>query len=255
MSVSGWQPNIRPVVRDFVLEKISDVSLGGMMNGSDNVTQTYRSGLKAEFSRNSRQDRRAEGSRAAATRPVRVFTWLGQDPNGDRLVYRLEYARHGEQAWRGIIDHTEETLGSWDTSQVPDGHYLVRLTASDEADNPKDLALSSSTETGPILVDNTPPVIKGFSLKRVDDGFKVVLEAEDASSSLAGAVIQLPDGSRQRLDPVDRICDSRQEKFSADISWPQPGKPAGGPLWQVRVEIRDLAGNLGIAEGDVPEER
>jgi hypothetical protein len=254
VSVSAWQDNIRPVVRDLVLESISDISLGGMMNGGDNVTQSFRSGLKAEFSRNSRADRRAEGSRAAVTRPMRVFTWQGQDPNGDRLVYRLEYSSQGQGSWREIIKGTEENIGSWDTSEVPDGSYQVRLTASDERDNPAGLALSASTETGPIVVDNTAPVIKGFALKPQAGGFQVLFEAEDKGSSLAWAEIQLPDGSRQRLDPVDRICDSRREKFAAAVAWPQPGKAAGSRPWVVRVEIRDLAGNQAVAEGALAAE-
>lgn len=254
VSVSAWQDNLRPVVRDLVLEKVKGISLGGMMNGSENVTQSFRSGLKAEFSRNSQRSEQADGARAASTRPVRVFSWQGQDPNGDRLVYRLEYATAGRQNWREIIGRTEETLGSWDTSDVPDGTYRVRVTATDDQDNPLDLALSSHAETGSITVDNTPPVIKGFTLKAKPGGFSVQLTAEDTRSSLAGAVIQLPDGTRQRLDPVDRICDSRQEKFAATVSWPQAGLAQVGLPWAVRVEVRDLAGNLAAAEGEINAE-
>ena len=251
VSVSAWQDNLPPVVRQFVLEKVSDISLGGMMNGNDNVTQTFRSGLKAEFSRDSRQDQRAEGARAAVTRPLRVFTWQGGDPNGDRLVYSLEYERRGEQAWRKIIPSTEENIGSWDTSEVPDGRYLVRLIASDEKDNPA--ALAFSTTAGPLTVevDNTPPKISDFDLEPMTGGFRVDFAAEDAASSLAGAVIQLPDGSWQRLDPVDLICDSKREVFSAGIDWPCPDKSPGEVPWTVHVEVRDLAGNRALAQGVV----
>jgi hypothetical protein len=250
VSVSAWQDNLPPVVSSLVLEQVSDISLGGMMNGSENVTQTFRSGLKAEYSRSSQQDQRAEGARAAVTRPVRIFTWQGQDANGDRLVYSLEYAMQGQQGWRRIIEETEETIGSWDTSEVPDGRYRVRLTASDARDNPASLALSATSRAVPVVVDNTPPRLNDFRLKAVAGGFLVEFQAADAVSSLAGAVIQLPDGSRQRLDPVDRICDSREERFSARIPWPQAGKPAGPASWPVLVEVRDLAGNLAAAQGE-----
>lgn len=255
VSISGWQENLPPLIRQLELEKVSDISLGGMMNGSDNVTQTYRSGLKAEFSRNSRADRRATGDRAAVTRPVRVFTWQGQDPNGDRLVYTLAYQRLGDQAWRDIVTKTEETIGAWDTSDVPDGHYRVRLTASDELDNPQQLSRQARLQTGPVQVDNTAPVIEDFRLEQTQDGFLVTLAGRDRDSHLAEAVVFLPDGRPQRLDPVDRICDSHQEKFSARIPWPQPGRGSENGPWQVRVEIRDMAGNLAIAEGDLPVER
>lgn len=251
VSVSGWQANMAPSVVRLDLEQVSDISLGGMLNGSDNVTQSYRSGLKAEFSRNSRADRRADGARAAVTRPVRVFTWQGDDPNGDRLVYDLEYQGQGENSWRTILGKTQESIGAWDTSDVPDGRYQVRLTASDELDNPLAKSLKARLETGPVMVDNTAPVIENFRLQKSDAGFRVSFRVTDAMTSLAGALLYLPDGTRQRLDPVDRICDSLREDFQVEIPWPGTGATFNPDIWQIRVEVRDLAGNLALAQGEL----
>ena len=216
----------------------------------DNVTQTFVSGLKVEFGRKSSSDNKADPRRAAFTRAVRIMTWQGQDPNSDRLLYGLEYRRQDEKSWRTIVEETPEQLGSWDTGEIPDGSYHVRVTASDRLDNPGALALSHTKEAGPLLVDNTPPEISRFKLEKIPTGLRISFRAQDKASVLSQAFIRLPDGREQRLDPVDRICDSRQEEFRTEIPWPMSHRQAGDEPWQVRVEVWDLLGNSAFSEGE-----
>ncbi|MCB1185141.1 hypothetical protein KDM41_17110 [bacterium] len=257
VAVSAWQDNLPPVIADFQLEQLQDITLGGMISGSDNVTQRFRSGLQAEFSRGAAEDDWPGPVRGGLGRPVRIFTWQGSDPNGDRLTYRLAYRRQGGDAWRPLPTsrpdrfETRETLLSWDTTEVADGVYEVRLTASDERDNPAGRTLGASRILGPIRVDNTAPEITDFRLEAIPTGFRVRCRARDAGHVLGGARIFLPDGSVERLDPVDRICDSPDEKFAAEVAWPRDGAPTGVVPWRVRLEVRDLAGNLQVVEGDV----
>jgi hypothetical protein len=252
VSISAWQDNLPPVIASFSPEYLSAIHLGMMNNHNDNITQTFRSGLQAEFNLHSTADQLAGPERAGVGRSVRVFTWGGSDPNGDRVLYDLAYRRHGEEAWREILSGRAELLGSWDTSEVSDGQYDIRLTASDRQDNPGHLAAQSSRILGPVLVDNTKPEISGFKLQALDDGFQVNLTAEDIGGVLAGSLLHFPDGTLERLDPVDGICDSPKEKFSAKIVWPREGRQSGPVPWRVRVEVRDLVGNAASAEGDVP---
>ncbi len=188
---------------------------------------------------------------------MRIFTWQGSDPNDDRLTYRLDCRRVGEAGWRPLstgrpgVFETVETLISWDTSEVADGIYEVRLTASDSRDNPTPLALEAERLWGPVVVDNSAPVIKKFKVERRELGFRVSCRVEDLSSGLAGAQLVLPDGSRERVDPIDLICDSRREDFAFDVVWPAEGQPAGTTPWRVRFEVRDVAGNINTAEDSV----
>jgi len=251
VSVSAWQENGRPVVRNFIIETVSDISRGSLVGMSDNVTQVFDSGLKVEFGRKSAVDQRAEPQRAAFTRSVRVMTWRGQDPNSDRLLYDLEYRRLNQQSWRTVIKDSPDQLGSWDTSDVPDGKYQVRVTVSDHLDNPGQLALSSFMEAGPLQVDNTPAEISQFKVKKTADGFQISFRARDKASVLSQAFVRLPDGSQERLDPVDRICDSRTEHFSRNFIWPRSGQQSGDLPWRIRVEVWDLFGNAAVAEGEV----
>ncbi len=251
VSVSAWQDNAQPVIRAFTVENLSDISHGGLLGSNDNITQEFTSGLRVEFGRKSAAGRKAGPTRAAYTRPVRVMTWQGRDPNSDRLVYRLEYRREGDRTWRTILAETGEQLGSWDTSDVPDGQYDLRLTASDHLDNPGGLALSSQKESGPLMVDNTAPEISGFRVREVPGGLRLVFEVRDKSSKLGQAILRLPDGQVQRLDPVDRICDSLKEEFDTEVSWPVKGRDPGDAPWRLRVEVWDLSGNVAVAEGEV----
>jgi len=252
VSVSAWQDNLPPLVTSFTQEYLNEIHLGMMNNHSDNITQTFRSGLKAEFSQSSTADRLAEPERSAVGRTVRVYSWGGNDPNGDRVVWELAYRRSQDQAWREIISGRPELLGSWDTSEVPDGQYYLRLTASDKLDNPGHLAAETSRVIGPVTVDNTGPEISRFKVEVHPDGVLVSLTAKDSGGVLAGARLRLPDGTTERLDPADGICDSPTEKFTAAIVWPRGGLDAGTRPWRFRVEVRDLGGNTTVAEGEVP---
>lgn len=250
VSVSAWRDNMPPVIAAFMEEQLGQVDNGGLVSRADNVTQTMRSGLRVEFNRTTRRDQAAVADRAALSRPVRTFSWISTDPDGDRVRHDLEYRVDGDGAWRPILEDSPEYLGSWDTSRVPDGTYRLRLTAGDATDNPAAQALVSHRELGPVVVDNTPPQVKGFEVRRGADGITVRFRAEDSGGVLAHASLVLPDGGRQRLDPVDRICDSAREDFDLLVAWP----PAGGTVatlpWRLRLEVWDLAGNMAVAEDE-----
>ena len=256
-STSAWQDNREPVIAQFQLEYLKDLHLGGMMNGGENVTQRFRSGLQAEFSHNVVPNNWAGPDRGAQGRSVRIFTWQGSDPNGDRVSYRLDYRRAGEEAWRPVstarpgVFETSETLASWDTSEVPDGVYHLRLTASDRRDNPEHLALETERFLGPLMLDNTSPEVSGLKVQATATGFSLKCRVDDKFNSVAGARLVLPDGTIERLDPVDRICDSLREDFAVEVIWPRENSPVVEKPWQVKIEVRDLGGNLSSAAGEV----
>ena len=251
VGLSAWRNNLPPSIIAFREEMVTDIEDGGLMPRSENVTQTMQSGLRVEFGQPARRDRRTEPRRADRIRPVRTFSWKGADPDGDRMIWSLEYRRADSEAWRSILVDTPVRLGIWDTTDLPDGGYHVRLSVSDEPDNPADSAGRSRRELGPFQVDNTPPHLAKLDLRLTATGFRLRIRAEDEGGVVGTALVVLPDGSLQRLDPVDLICDSDREDFDREITWPPAGEGRGVEPWRVRVEVRDLSGNLAIAEGDV----
>ncbi len=250
VTISGWEPNLPPAIFQFELQPEGEMHLGGLLSREENVTETFGRGLRAEYTVTSRLDRRAGLSRAAPARPLRTFTWLATDPNEDRLVFRLEYQRLGELTWRPLRAETSEFLGSWDTSSVPDGTYVVRLVASDKPDNPAGEVLTSERVSAPLTVDHTPPEITRFKVRRTDRGLAISFRATDAASPLAEAWVELPGGGSERLDPEDLICDSLAETFAVELDFPRPDRPAPPEPWRVRVEVADRLGNVAAEEGE-----
>ena len=251
VTVSGYEPNNPPEIFQFGLEPEGDFTLGGLLARDENVTESFKSGLKIEYNIPSRQSRRADMNRAALARPLKTFSWLVVDPNNDRLEYQLEYQRLGEQTWRPVGPPTQEQVVTWDTASVPDGQYVLRLTASDRPDNPQPEVLTTTRLSAPIYVDHTPPEIKSYKIKRSESGFVVSFRATDTMSPLAEAWLELPGGSRERLDPVDGICDSMQESFDQGVDFPREDQTAQPEPWRIRVEVADRQGNIASEEGEV----
>ncbi|MBK8166559.1 MAG: hypothetical protein IPK64_11470 [bacterium] len=260
ISVSARQPNRAPVIEEFRLEQLRGVKMGGFMAG-ESIIHQYRSGLRAEFTTQQGAEENWPGSdRADPGRAVRVFTWRASDPNGDRLDFRLECRAEGESDWRPASAPGEAggtvtgNVGSWDTSVLADGRYELRLVASDAPDNPRGERAVATRELGPLLVDNTPPRVEVIETGARDDGrtIHVKLRAADAVSPLAAARLVLADGTAERLDPVDGVCDSGTETFVATVERLRAAGPDGTSPVRLRLEVRDLAGNTGTVEAVVP---
>jgi hypothetical protein len=250
VSVSGFATNLPPFITIFEQQPRAEVFLGGLMGGGDNAVQSFDSGLKIEYNLGSQRERRLDRERAAALSPLRTFTWHAMDPNEDQLQFRLHYRREGEEVWRPVASPTSDPVQTWDTTSLADGVYDVRLQASDRAANTEDLAQQDERILPGILVDNTAPELGRLKLEEAPVGLRVRFDAHDATSPLAGAQVIRPDGSRDRLDPRDGICDSRDEVFDVVLTLPADG--FGARPWLVRVLVWDLAGNVRAAEAALP---
>lgn len=249
VTVSGVEPNLSPFITHLVLEPHGELFRGGMMPGQDNVTQEFGSGLKVEYNLISRRDGRMPRQRAESLRPLRTFTWHASDPNEDRLQHRLAYRPVDQSDWRPLHGPTVEQVFTWDTRQLADGWYELRLITDDSLDNPGDQARATERRLPPMLVDNTAPEVSDWQLEHHPDGFSVSLRADDASDLLAGAQLLLPDGTVVRLDPVDGVCDSAREQFQRDVAFPGPGHAMPPRPWSIGVQVWDLQGNVAVVEG------
>jgi len=88
----------------------------------------------------------------------RTISWRAHDDNGDSLRYTVSFRRKGSSNWLRLRENLEETSLNFDTSQLPDGTYEIRLSATDGIDNPEN-PLSDAKEGVEFQVDNTPPSI------------------------------------------------------------------------------------------------
>lgn len=243
VSVSAWGENRAPVISELRQESLQGVRMGGLLVQRPNLTHTFASGLKAEFSRRQDLQQPDPDLRSRLGRGVVVFTWSAEDPDHDTLEYRLECRREGAEDWRLVTEGVGDQLGSWDTEDVPDGIYTVRLTVSDEPDNPGSRALSRERSYGPVSVDNTAPDLTGLRAELKDGVLHIGFFAKDAASPLNQAFLILEEDRRVPLEPRDRICDSLSEEFAATY----PLEADEDPPVTVRVEVTDTAGNLASA--------
>src|SRR5205085_8584067 len=137
----------------------------------------------------------------------RTISWRAHDDNSDTIRYTLSFRRKGSDKWLRLRDNLDETSLNFDTSQLPDGVYQLRLVASDVIDNPEG-ALTDTKEGVEFQIDNTAPAIT-FS-NQSDD---VVVRVTDKLATI-GKVEYSADAQKWiRLTPADGIADSGDETY------------------------------------------
>jgi sugar lactone lactonase YvrE len=174
---------------------------------------------------------------ARAHQPVIKLRWKVENPDGDELSYRLAFRQENDAVWRplGGPDPLTKTDYDWNTEGLPDGTYVVKLTASDERSVPRELALETTFTSAPILVDNRKPEIAGLTVKYP----YVSGRARDDQSPLVAMEYSVDGGDWQILSSADGICDDLVESFN--IKLPQL---AAGPH-AIAVRAWDSADNVG----------
>ena len=80
-------------------------------------------------------------------------------PNGGSAAVQNRVRAKNESTWRMFKDKLQDRFYAFDTTAFPDGEYVLRVTASDAPGNTEAQALTSSLESDPFTIDNTPPEI------------------------------------------------------------------------------------------------
>jgi hypothetical protein len=179
-------------------------------------------------------------ARKGERKGFQTVIWDASDENGDTLRYSLAIRKEGEAEWRVLEDEWTESIYAFDTLAFPDGTYFLRLTASDSPSNPPGLELKTDKTSPPLVIDNSLPVIKGFTAVRTGASLDIAFQAEDAYSYIAEAKVLIRPGEWQVIFPVDGIADSRSESFKVTL------KLAAGAENQIAVRVRDSYGNVGV---------
>jgi len=164
------------------------------------------------------------------------------DPNGDALVYTLEYRQAGEKKWITLTDKLTKPAYFWNTLTQADGKYELRVTVSDKNANAPSNALETVRISEPIVVDNTAPVFARLAAKAGAKTITVSGQVTDALSRLR--VIQYTvdsDGQWRAILPADGITDSARESFRVNIKDMDPG------THRIAVRAVDVLGNTGYA--------
>jgi hypothetical protein len=165
----------------------------------------------------------AEQGKRMFRKGYRTVSWRASDENNDTLRYTLSFRQKGSERWLRLRENLSETQINFDTSQLPDGRYELRLTASDEPDNPVQ-PLTDVKEGVEFQVDNGAPKI-AVSQSSSD----VTVRITDELSPIGKVEYSLDAEKWIVLTPVDGIADSRDETFRLD------GKATAGRFVIVRA--------------------
>jgi hypothetical protein len=170
--------------------------------------------------------------------PILKLRWKVENPDDDELVYTVEYRSEDEAEWRALVtgDPLTKPEVDFNTEVLPDGHYRLRVTASDLRANPSELALTDSLISAPFLVDNLKPQIVGlkasypFVSGRAEDSFSRI---DEIAYSLDGIEWMV-------AHPKDGLFDDRAELFTLKL--PPDLKPG---TYTLTVRVADEADNIG----------
>lgn len=166
----------------------------------------------------------AAGAPPEAPATAMAINWEAADPNNDRLLHALEYQPAGSPAWLPLADDLDANTYEWQTRLVPDGRYLIRVTASDSPDNPPDMAKAANRVSDPVVVDNTPPAFEDLEHRRDGDTLTLRGAVRDALLPIRAITATLDGEDRpQAVLPDDLIFDSTRETFSVTLTGLSPG--------------------------------
>ncbi|MEP9410523.1 MAG: hypothetical protein HRF42_03835 [Candidatus Brocadia sp.] len=168
--------------------------------------------------------------------------WEVEDPNNDTVQVIICYKGVEEKAWK-VIDRNTQKKGSytWDTLRLPDGKYQVKLTATDEPDNPPETALSTEDTIQPIMIDNSRPDVRPLNVEAGTEGRYIISGiAKDKHSNIVKVQYTLDGQEWISAYPVDGIFDSPEESFQITTKHLTAGD------YTLVVNAFDSEGNIGI---------
>jgi hypothetical protein len=177
----------------------------------------------------------------AASQQMSV-SWVAEDADGDRLVYSLWFRGEGESEWKLLKANLHESNYSVDGDALADGKYSFRVVASDREVNPPGAAREAELVSAPVLIDNTPPVIRAAAARKTASGVEVEFEAEDSASPLRRCEYSVDASAWTPLESLDGVIDSLREKFVVRLEHLSPGEHV------LVLRAVDSANNAGLAK-------
>ncbi len=138
-----------------------------------------------------------------------------------------------------MVRKLTETHYIWNTRDLPDGRYRVKLIATDLPDNSPQTALAAARETRYFLVENTPPTLSRLKTTLLAGGrVKISGIAADTLSPIVSVSFRVDSGKNWReATASDSMFDSPLEAFSA-----QTEKLSAG-AHRISLRATDAKGN------------
>jgi hypothetical protein len=192
---------------------------------------------------------------ALKDRTAITVRWAAHDDNGDDLIYSLYLRGDGEAQWRLLKDQITDKAYSFDSTQIPDGGYQVKVVASDSPSNTPADALNGDKISDRFEVDTTPPVVTALKALAgtiacvrapCPQPIHISFDAEDGVSPIAHAEYSLDAGPWQFIEPVGGLSDSKREHY--DFLLPAKLLDGKGGEHLITVRVYDRHDNVGLGK-------
>jgi hypothetical protein len=207
VTVAFINRNVAPVIDNVTVQEPAVVYITGSYPQSPQVVEATNPDEYGIFTSLDTPREKNDPGKKVYRKGFRTVTWRAHDDNGDSLRYTLSFRRKGADKWLRLRENVEETSMNFDTSQLPDGNYELRLSVTDGQDNPE-TPLTDVKEGIDFRVDNTPP-----SITFTPEGEDVVIRVTDKLSPIAKVEYSADAQKWIRATPVDGISDSPSESY------------------------------------------
>ena len=249
--------NTTPVVDDLVVVPGARFNPQNVATNQPTVNITFPSANQNAVS----FDANSSTSPLQATKDRTAITvrWAAHDDDGDDLVYALFLRGDGESVWRLLKDKITDKAYSFDSTQIPDGGYQIKVVASDAPSEAPGDVLTGEKISDRFVIDTTPPMVS--ALKSTGSpvsctgpictrSVQIVFDADDSVSPIARAEYSVDAGPWQFVDPVGKLSDSIHEHYDFKITVNEAGAKAGEHL--ITVRAYDRYDNAGLSKMVIP---
>ena len=168
-----------------------------------------------------------------------TVVWEASDPNQDKLTYSVAVRAESEKQWTTLVDKTEDTFYSFDTTGFREGFYFIKVIASDAPSNTPETARTTEAISEAFLIDNTPPVLTVKKQTVEKDHARIVVDAADGASVINSAAYSLDGKDEVALRPDALIFDSTNETFTIELTGLSKG--AHSLLLRVQDEAKNAS--------------
>ena len=244
VSAAYLQRNQRPVVSGLVVHPPGVVFQKPFSTGEAEIAG-YRVDVVEKRLSNQGQPPPSTGAPALGRRTyqqgLQTIVWKGDDANGDDLVFGVAFRREGDASWTGLATNLSDPIYVWDTTAVPSGHYVLKITATDQPSQPADAALRGEAESSVVEVDSLPPAIALKQAPRAGGRLVVAVEIRDQHSAIGRVEYSLDGTAWTPAYPTDGMLDSQIETLTLTF-------PAGADGKTLVVRAADVLHNVGVAD-------
>ena len=195
-----------------------------------------------EGGRRPRESRTASNPNSEGGSTKYTASWKVKDDNNDTLQFNVYYRGIDEANWKLLKDELKQTSYALDTTLMSDGHYVIKVSATDKLSNPPNFAKTTEKISDSFDIDNSQPTVTDITATANDDQtYQISCTAEDSFSYIQKAVYKIDsDEEWQVIFPDDGIFDSKRETLLLHTNSLPEGEHT------ITIRVTDAAGNTGV---------